>query len=56
MTDGKERKVVSDEVYLRKSILEPNADVVKGFPPIMSPQKMTEDEINELINYIKELK
>jgi cytochrome c oxidase subunit 2 len=56
MTDGKERKVVSDEVYLRKSILEPNADVVKGFPPIMPPQKMTEDEINELIQYMKELK
>jgi cytochrome c oxidase subunit 2 len=56
MADGKERKVVSDEVYLRKSILEPNADVVKGFPPIMPPQKMTEDEINELIQYMKELK
>src|SRR4030043_2017487 len=56
MTDGKERKVVSDEVYLRKSILEPNADVVKGFPPILPPQKMKEDEINELIQYMKELK
>ena len=56
MTDGKERDIVADEAYLRRSILEPNVDVVKGFPPIMPPEKMTDDEINELINYIKELK
>jgi cytochrome c oxidase subunit 2 len=56
LTDGKERKVVADEAYLRKSILEPNADVVKGFPPIMPPQKMTEGETNEMIKYLKELK
>ena len=56
MTDGKERSITADEAYLRKSILEPNADVVKGFPPIMPSEKMTEDEIHELIQYIKELK
>ncbi len=56
MTDGKERNITADEAYLRKSILEPNADVVKGFPPIMPPEKMTKDEIDELIHYIKELK
>jgi len=56
MTDGKERKVVAEEAYLRKSLMEPSADLVKGFPPIMPPQKMTEDEINELIQYMKELK
>jgi cytochrome c oxidase subunit 2 len=56
LTDGKERSLTADEAYLRKSLLEPNADVVKGFPPIMPPEKMTEDEIRELIRYIKELK
>lgn len=56
MTDGKERNIVADEAYLQRSLLEPNADVVKGFPPIMPPEKMTVDEINELINYIIELK
>jgi len=56
MTDGEERKVVADEAYLRKSLLAPNADVVKGFPPIMPLEKMTDDEIKELINYIKGLK
>jgi cytochrome c oxidase subunit 2 len=56
MTDGKERNITADEAYLRKSILEPNADVVKGFPPVMPSEKMMKDEIDELIQYIKELK
>lgn len=56
LTEGKERKLLADETYLKRSILEPNADVVKGFPPIMSPQKMTDDEMNEIINYLRELK
>jgi cytochrome c oxidase subunit 2 len=58
VTEGKERQVIADEIYLRKSLLEPNADVVKGFPPIMPSQKgfLMEEEINELIRYMKELK
>jgi len=58
ITDGKEREVVVDEEYLRKSILEPNADVVRGFQPIMPSQKdaLTEDEITEIIKYLKQLK
>jgi cytochrome c oxidase subunit 2 len=56
MTDGTERKMLANEDYIRKSVLEPNGDVVKGFPPIMPLEKMTEDEIHELIQYIKELR
>jgi cytochrome c oxidase subunit 2 len=58
ITDGKERQVVADETYLRKSLLEPNADVVKGFPPIMPSQKglITDEEVEGIIRYIKELK
>jgi cytochrome c oxidase subunit 2 len=56
LTDGKERTILSDESYLQKSLLEPNADVVKGYPPIMPLQKMSRDEISGLIQYMKELK
>lgn len=58
ITEGKERKVLADEVYLRRSILEPNADVVKGFPAIMPSQKgvLTEKELEGLLDYIKGLK
>jgi cytochrome c oxidase subunit 2 len=58
MAEGKERQVVADEGYLRKSLLDPNADIVKGFPPIMPSQKglLTEEEIEEMIGYMKGLK
>jgi cytochrome c oxidase subunit 2 len=56
LTDGKERTVVADEAYIRKSILDPNADVVKGFPPAMPPEKLSDKEVEEIIQYLKELK
>ena len=58
ITDGKERQVVADETYLRKSLLEPKADLVKGFPPIMPSQKglITDEELEGIITYMKELK
>jgi cytochrome c oxidase subunit 2 len=57
-TAGKERQVVADEAYLRKSLLDPTADIVKGFPPIMPAQKgqLTVDEIEAIIDYLKTLK
>ncbi|MBI4681620.1 MAG: cytochrome c oxidase subunit II [Nitrospirae bacterium] len=55
---GKEREVFADEAYLKKSILHPGADIVNGFTDIMPPQSdnMSEEEISEIINYLKELK
>ncbi|HEU0203523.1 MAG TPA: cytochrome c oxidase subunit II [Burkholderiaceae bacterium] len=48
-------KVTVDDEYLRKSITEPNAQVVQGFQPIMPPSTLNEDEMAALIAYIKEL-
>jgi cytochrome c oxidase subunit 2 len=58
LTDGKERTVVTDEAYLRKSLVDPGSDVVKGFPPIMPSQRgiLTDSEIEEMVKYLKELK
>jgi cytochrome c oxidase subunit II len=56
LTNGIERSVGADEDYIRKSILEPNADVVKGFQPIMPVQKLSDEEIKAIIGYLKELK
>jgi len=58
ITEGKERQVVADEDYLRKSLFEPNADIVKGFPTLMPSQKgfLTDEETKEIIQYIKGLK
>ncbi len=56
LINGKEQTVVADEAFIRKYILKPNVYVVVGYPPIMPTQILTEDELTELVNYIKELK
>lgn len=50
--------VTVDENYIRESILNPNAKVVQGFPPVMNTYKgqLNEEQINAIIEYIKTLK
>jgi cytochrome c oxidase subunit II len=57
-TDGKDREVMVDEKYLKKSILDPNADVVKGFPKGSMPDykaQLTDEQVDQIIDYIKTL-
>lgn len=58
VSGGAEHTVTVDEEHIHRALLEPTADVAKGFPPIMPSQKgnLTDDEITEIINYLKELK
>ena len=53
MADGS--TVLADETYLKKSIRDPQAQVVKGFPPIMPKIEMTDDELAALVAYIQSL-
>ncbi|RII28416.1 MAG: cytochrome c oxidase subunit II [Geobacter sp.] len=54
LTGGTERTITVDEEYLRRSILDPNADVVKGYQPIMpSIPGLTKDEVTEIVEFIK---
>ncbi|NJD91337.1 MAG: cytochrome c oxidase subunit II [Geobacter sp.] len=56
-TDGKERQIIVDDEFLRRSIKEPNADIVKGFQPIMPTIKeLTPEEIDALVMFIKGVK
>lgn len=56
IADGQERQVVVDDAYIRESILDPTADLVKGFQPLMPPQGLaTDEEIDAIIAYIKSL-
>lgn len=50
--------VTADENYLRESVENPQAKLVKGFGPVMPTYKgqLTEEEINALIAYIKSVK
>lgn len=56
VTNGAERTIIVDEAYLRRSILEPQADLVKGLQPIMPPFALKEDEIKAMIEALRELK
>ena len=50
-------KVVADEQYIRNSILNPGAQIVAGYQPIMPTFKgqVTEEQLNSLVAYIKSL-
>lgn len=50
--------ITVDENYLRESILEPQAKLVKGYQPVMPSFKgiLSDDEITSVIEYIKSLK
>lgn len=58
LVGSKEQKVISDENYIRESILNPNAKIVKGYQAVMPSYQgqLNEDEILSLIEYIKTLK
>ncbi|HTW56533.1 MAG TPA: cytochrome c oxidase subunit II [Terriglobales bacterium] len=55
LDDG--RTVTADENYIRKCILDPGANRVKGFQPIMPTFQglVSEEQLNALIAYIKSL-
>jgi cytochrome c oxidase subunit II len=56
LSDGK--TLTADEEYLRESLVEPNAKVVKGYQPIMPTFKVTlkDAEIAAVVAYMKTLK
>jgi cytochrome c oxidase subunit 2 len=55
-SNGKEREVTADDAYLRRAIEEPDAEDVKGYPPVMPPTPMTEAELNQIVGFIRILK
>ncbi len=56
MTAGKERTLTADKDYLRRSIEDPSADIVVGYPPVMPKEKLTDAEMKGLLDYIESLK
>jgi len=51
MSDGS--TVKADDAYLRESINQPQARIVKGFAPVMPAQSMSTSEVDALIAYIR---
>ncbi|MBV5313949.1 MAG: cytochrome c oxidase subunit II [Prolixibacteraceae bacterium] len=58
-TGGKEREVTIDDEYIKRSIYDPNADIVKGFNKgLMLSYKgqLSDDDIVQITEYLKTLK
>jgi cytochrome c oxidase subunit 2 len=55
LADG--TRVRADDAYLRESILNPTAKVVRGFQPVMPPfqGRVTEEQLAQLVAYLKSL-
>ena len=49
------RTVTVDEAFLRRSITNPMDQVVRGYPPAMPRIPLTDQELNEVVRYIKTL-
>jgi cytochrome c oxidase subunit 2 len=56
VTNGESRTLTTDRDYLEKSILEPNADIVEGFPPAMPPYagSIPEEDMTGILDYLME--
>jgi cytochrome c oxidase subunit 2 len=52
---GNYKTITVDDAYLRRSITNPQDQVVRGYPPAMPQVPLTEQELNEVVRYIKSL-
>lgn len=54
-TAGKERAIVVDEAYVRRSILEPSADVVDDYQPVMPAfaGQINEPELKAVVDFFR---
>ncbi|MDP2336168.1 MAG: cytochrome c oxidase subunit II [Bacteroidota bacterium] len=58
-TGGNEREITVDDEYIKRSIYEPNADVVKGFNKglmLSYTGQLSEDDVKQITEYLKTLK
>ena len=53
--NGKVREVLVTETYLIKAIRDPEAEIVKGFPPAMPVLPLKDADMKKIIEYIKSL-
>ncbi|MEE4312179.1 MAG: cytochrome c oxidase subunit II [candidate division KSB1 bacterium] len=57
ISNGVERRITIDDEYFKKSIVEPGADIVKGYDNMMPvpDEPLSEDDMKAMIAYIKGL-
>lgn len=53
---GRERSITADEAYIARSIREPSADIVKGYPPVMPQIPVPDDDLKAIVAYLETVK
>ena len=53
---GQEKEITVDDAFIRGHILDPRSATVKGFPPVMPPIPMTDEELKTIAGYLETLK
>ncbi|MBK6347858.1 MAG: cytochrome c oxidase subunit II [Bacteroidales bacterium] len=59
VTNGKEREIIADDEYIKRSIYEPDADLVKGFTKgqmVSYKTILSDEDVANIIEYLKTLK
>jgi len=58
VTNGESRTLTCDRDYLEKSILDPNADIVEGYPAAMPPYagRIPDEDMTGILDYLLGLK
>jgi len=51
--DGTEREIEIDDDYLERAIQDPMAETAKGYPPAMPTMPLSEEELQQVIDYLK---
>lgn len=54
LTDGS--TLTADDAYIRESILKPSTKIVTNFDDVMPVPELTEEEMNQIVEYLKTLK
>jgi cytochrome c oxidase subunit 2 len=56
VTNGESRTLTTDRTYLEKSIIDPNADLVEGFPPAMPTYegRIPAEDMTGILDYLME--
>jgi len=54
VSNGENRTLTSDRAYLEKSIVDPGADIVEGYPPAMPPyaDRIPAEELAGMLDYL----
>jgi len=58
LVGGEEKTIIVDKPYLRRSIYEPNEEIVKGYPVGIMPtykDQISDEDVEKIILYIKSL-